>query len=295
MSSSQGVNADTVTGYPFNKDVIRNASDWIKYKKQARVYQDYHSVISTEIERTEPAWIKYGNDMRLDYLHGQYTCDECLGDAFSGSIESTPLLRFYPANLMFAINGLVEEDDSIGEIVATGMDFYMDGTNYGDGQNGGIYLSSNNDLMFGNAFPNDCCPDAVGFWASSHPSTPAFILNAGDRYSFMAATSGVLTSGNYKYIVIYQSWQDLEAAPDVTCETQITLAKNTITGQQYLEYRVRKIDSTGANVFSYYLPNTGSEVQIRSTVPDANSSFLLTGNSDGTSWSYQDNVSLNLY
>lgn len=304
MSSSQGVNADTLTysGYPFSPNSIRNASDWIKYKKQVRVYQNYQPS-STDNKDTEPVWMKYGNDIRTTYNFGRLQCDECSGNAFSGSIEttSTSIISFYPRNLMTELLDLQGVDDQVTEIVATGMNFYMDGTNYGDGQNGGIFLSSNNNLMFGsNVGGNDCCQDAIGDWTNSHPTVPVFSLDSGDRDSVNAYTSGVVTSGDYKFISIIQSWTD-HNEDDTSiplCYTQTTIAKNTVSGTQYLEYRVQKIEpfSDQTNLFMYYLPNAvGSETEFRTTVPQPNSSFLLTGNSDGTSWSYQDGGILNVY
>lgn len=303
MSSSQTVNTKTVSGYPFDLSTVRNASDWIRYKKQTRVYENYNPS-STDNKQTEPVWMKYGNDIRTTYNFGRLECDNCDGNAFSGVIPSDvqlPVsLLFYPLNLMSELTDLQEVDDEVTEITATGMDFYMDGTNYGDGQNGGIFLSSNNNLMFGsNSGGNDCCQDYIGDWANSDPTVPVFSLNSGDRDSVNAYTSGVVTSGDYKFISIIQSWTDHSIGGPPLCYTQITIARNTVTNQQYVEYRVQQINPFPGenNFFMYYLPvtNSGVETEFRTTVPSAGSSFLLTGNSNGTSWTYQDGGYLSLY
>jgi hypothetical protein len=86
MSSSQGANADTVSGYPFDTNSIRDASDWIRYKKEARKYTNYNSV-SSDNKDTEPVWLKYGNQFRLTYSFGRWKCDgSCGGSAFTGKV-----------------------------------------------------------------------------------------------------------------------------------------------------------------------------------------------------------------
>jgi hypothetical protein len=99
MSSSQGANSDTIsvaTGsneYAFSTVYVRNASDWIKYKKQTRIYSNYNPG-SIGNKNTKPVWDKYGNNIRLDYLNGKLKCDDtCDGNAISGGIpEGIPLV-----------------------------------------------------------------------------------------------------------------------------------------------------------------------------------------------------------
>ena len=84
--SSQGVNASTVSGYPFNELSIRDSSDWIRYKKEARKYNNY-SQFSSDNKDTKPVWLKYGNQFRLTYSFGRLKCDNiCSGNAFSGKV-----------------------------------------------------------------------------------------------------------------------------------------------------------------------------------------------------------------
>lgn len=86
MSSSQGVNAATVSGYPFNPSSIRDSSDWIRAIKEARIYENYKAT-STDNKQTEPYWLKYGNDFRLIYANGRFKCEpDCDGNAFGSNV-----------------------------------------------------------------------------------------------------------------------------------------------------------------------------------------------------------------
>lgn len=90
MSSSQGANADTLTTasgsdhYTYTSEYNRNASDWIRQKREQRKYTNYASG-STDNKNTEPVWLKHGNQFRLSYLYGKLKCPTCDGVAFSGS------------------------------------------------------------------------------------------------------------------------------------------------------------------------------------------------------------------
>jgi len=72
-------------GYKFDKDAIRDAGDWIKYKKQLLVYNE----VKTK-NFTDP-WFARGNDYRLTWMQGQskqpnsLTCAPCAsGSGFVG-------------------------------------------------------------------------------------------------------------------------------------------------------------------------------------------------------------------
>lgn len=86
MSSSQGANGDSVSGYPFNSASLRDASDWIQSIKQSRIYQNYKST-NTDNQDTEPYWLKYGNNFRLTYSNGRFKCEpNCDGNVFASSV-----------------------------------------------------------------------------------------------------------------------------------------------------------------------------------------------------------------
>jgi hypothetical protein len=72
-------------GYAFDKDSIRDAGDWIKYKKQLLVYKEVKTRSFTD------PWFVHGNDYRLTWMQGQSkqptagTCTACTsGGAFVG-------------------------------------------------------------------------------------------------------------------------------------------------------------------------------------------------------------------
>ncbi len=80
MSSSQGGNTTAITpGYAFDRDSIRDSSDWTRYVKEQRVYK------SEKPLQTEDPWIPYGNAYRLTFLNGKFKCGSCPGNAFGGS------------------------------------------------------------------------------------------------------------------------------------------------------------------------------------------------------------------
>lgn len=84
--SSGGPNAATVSGYPYSRLQIRDASDYASYKKQITIRNDANIKVTNDL-----GFIK-GTGMRLDYLEGGYkqgltpTCTTCTGNPFSGGI-----------------------------------------------------------------------------------------------------------------------------------------------------------------------------------------------------------------
>jgi hypothetical protein len=73
--------------------MIRDASDWIQYKKQTRIAQNYAN--GNPDNRIPLAWWeKYGNNFRLDYLEGLRKCLEagCQGGSFNaGPVGENPI------------------------------------------------------------------------------------------------------------------------------------------------------------------------------------------------------------
>jgi hypothetical protein len=73
-------------GYAFDKDAIRDAGDWIKYKKQLLVFNEDKTKNFTD------PWFVRGNDYRLTWMQGQSkqpTATPCVpcatGSAFVGN------------------------------------------------------------------------------------------------------------------------------------------------------------------------------------------------------------------
>lgn len=84
--SSQGPKG--VTGSTIFEPVknIRDASDWIQYKKQAIIFQEKKDLINQD------PWFSRGNEYRLDYLMGRYKvgqgptgCTGCNPTVFDGT------------------------------------------------------------------------------------------------------------------------------------------------------------------------------------------------------------------
>lgn len=65
----------------FNKVSIRDASDWLAYKKQSLIYGED----KTKIHQNQ--WAEHGNDYRIQYLLGKYKvgatgCTGCSSNVF---------------------------------------------------------------------------------------------------------------------------------------------------------------------------------------------------------------------
>jgi len=80
-------------GYAFDRDSIRDAGDWIRYKKQLLVFNE-----SKTKNFTDP-WFARGNEYRLTWMQGQSKqpsiapCVPCSnGSAFVGEGPSFPPL-----------------------------------------------------------------------------------------------------------------------------------------------------------------------------------------------------------
>jgi len=67
-------------GYPFSTVSIRDASDWIKFKKQKIIYKD------PKTSKAKDPWFVHGNDFRLEWLNGENKCEKCEANAISGNI-----------------------------------------------------------------------------------------------------------------------------------------------------------------------------------------------------------------
>jgi hypothetical protein len=83
--SSQG--SAGVTGYAY--PATRDAQDWTRRLKEQRLHKSYESVGGANNTNMSPPWMKFGNDIRLSYNYGEFTCGcvaGCNGNAFSGVI-----------------------------------------------------------------------------------------------------------------------------------------------------------------------------------------------------------------
>jgi hypothetical protein len=78
MSSGGSINK----GYAYKLAQVRDASDWIKFKKQIILQND------PKFLRSADPWFIAGNNARLDWLNGRYKSSLCIaacsGGAFIG-------------------------------------------------------------------------------------------------------------------------------------------------------------------------------------------------------------------
>lgn len=78
MSSSQGPSG--VSGYTFSgQNMIRDASDWTRYRKEGNIYNEYNSGTIF----SDPAYLVRSNEFRLTYANGRFKCTSCTGGAFT--------------------------------------------------------------------------------------------------------------------------------------------------------------------------------------------------------------------
>ena len=79
--SSQGATGATGYAYPLTRD----AQDWTRQLKERRLYKSY----ADGTKDMSPPWMKFGNDIRLSFDQGKFSCGNtlgCTGSAFSGVI-----------------------------------------------------------------------------------------------------------------------------------------------------------------------------------------------------------------
>ena len=75
-------------GYTFSKGMIRDSSDWIRFKKEVAVYN------AVKVPLSSDPWVVNGNDYRMTWFNGQYKCGPtgagCPSDAFgaTGSVAN---------------------------------------------------------------------------------------------------------------------------------------------------------------------------------------------------------------
>jgi hypothetical protein len=78
--------ATVAAGYTFDKDSVRDASDWLRYKKELLVFNE------NKAKNFKDPWFVHGNEYRLTWMQGQFkkptvnTCTACdNGSAFVGN------------------------------------------------------------------------------------------------------------------------------------------------------------------------------------------------------------------
>ena len=78
-----------LVGYVFDKDMLRDGSDWTSYKKKLLIRNE------NKAKPFQDPWFARGNDYRLQFLQGRFLqgpsgCTGCEGAAFDGNGPSWP-------------------------------------------------------------------------------------------------------------------------------------------------------------------------------------------------------------
>jgi hypothetical protein len=78
--------SDLSAGYAFDKDAVRDAGDWIRYKKELLIFNE------NKAKNFQDPWFVRGNEYRLSWMQGRSkqptsgTCVQCdNGSAFNGN------------------------------------------------------------------------------------------------------------------------------------------------------------------------------------------------------------------
>jgi hypothetical protein len=76
-----------VAGYAY--PITRDAQDWTRRLKEQRLHKSYEYVGGANNTDMSPPWLKFGNNIRMSYNYGEFTCGcvaGCNGSAFTGVI-----------------------------------------------------------------------------------------------------------------------------------------------------------------------------------------------------------------
>jgi hypothetical protein len=229
------------------------------------------------------------------YGRGFITQQNVLTPIVSGNLAIT-----MNSNGFTAIPGVAGQDDAFGPIPTDStLPFYFFGTNYGSGSNApnGIYWNTNNVVGFG-------LGNGTITWVAN---TGRGILfgNLDRRTDPDAYYSAIQTSGTYKILTCLMYFRNIYNA-GVAGEGQFRLrfARDTIVGNQFIECCVFKgspsvnggaITSTGAwNLTNgTAFQNTFGTV-FNTTFPAGNTSFVLSSDPLGNTWSFSNTSYLNL-
>jgi hypothetical protein len=80
---SARIPSQVAPGYTFNTSTLRDASDWISYKKRQLILKE------EKTKTFQDPWFVHGNNYRMDYLGGKYqngsapVCGGCDGAAYN--------------------------------------------------------------------------------------------------------------------------------------------------------------------------------------------------------------------
>jgi len=202
-----------------------------------------------------------------------------------------------------AIPGVAGQDDTFGPIpTESSFVFNFFGTNYGSGAAApnGMYWNTNNVLGFGQG-------NGVITWAAN--TGKGILIGNADRRTNTGYYFPITTSGAYRILRILISFQNLYNDGVANAgQMAIRMVKDTISGNQYIEFRIFRgspsvnggtISNTGQWNITNGTAFQSTSGQTYSTAfsggfPAGNTSFVLSSDSTGSAWVFQNTAYLNI-
>lgn len=181
--------------------------------------------------------------------------------------------------VLTAVSGV---DDGFG-VVPVNFTFNFFGVNYGNGLNNGIYWNTNNVIGFGTG-------NGTITWGAN-TGIGVLIGNADRRTNTFYYTPTQTASGyNYVTFIIYEQNIYNDGVPNAV-QLQIRLLSNGTF--QYIEVRCKQAPAT-AGAFNLTNGTTFQNTYGGYSGMVANQSFVLAGNSTGSTWTFYNNAYVNV-
>lgn len=179
---------------------------------------------------------------------------------------------------MTAVSGV---DDGFGTLPVP-FDFFFFGTNYGNGNNGGMYWNTNNVIGFGTG-------NGTITWVAN-TGRGVLIGNTDRRTNTFSYAATKSTASGYDYINTVLFAQNIynDGVPNAI-QWQIRLFRGTTI--QYIEVRARTAPSTGGT-WNITNGTTFQNTYSSFTNVTANSSFVLQSDTNGNNWQFFNNYNI---
>jgi hypothetical protein len=197
-----------------------------------------------------------------------------------------------------AIPGVAGVDDGFGYIpTSASFPWFFFGSNYGSAAANSIYWNTNNVLGFGTGINTIT-------WAAN--TGRGILLGNTDRrtdpnaYYFPETTSGSfrILKTSYFFRNVYNAGVGGEG------QMEIRLVRNTVSGLQYIEVRVFKgspsVNSGAITISGGWNLTNGTAFQntfgttFNTTFPAGNTSFTISSDANGNTWTFRNNTYLNV-
>jgi hypothetical protein len=174
------------------------------------------------------------------------------------------------------------QDDSFATIPFA-MDFYFFGTNYGNGNNSGIYWNTNNVIGFGSGI-------GTITWVAN--TGRGVLIGNTDRRTNTFYYSTVQSSSGYNYITMLLFAQNIynDGVPNAI-QLQIRMFRGS--SYQYIEVRCKQAPLT-AGAYNITNGTTFQNTFSGFTNMVANQSFVLQSDANGNNWTFFNNYYVNI-